>query len=68
MASLPIRDAVGDHLLTPQNSALVVIVGGGSAGAVLATRLSEDELHPEPTAINGPNALAQRARRLENRR
>jgi len=25
MASLPIRDPVGDHLLTPQNSALVVI-------------------------------------------
>jgi nicotinamidase-related amidase len=25
MASLPVRDPVGDHLLTPQNSALVVI-------------------------------------------
>jgi nicotinamidase-related amidase len=25
MASLPIRDPVGDHLLTPQNAALVVI-------------------------------------------
>jgi hypothetical protein len=25
MASLPIRDPVGDHLLTPQNSALVVL-------------------------------------------
>ena len=25
MASLPVRDPVGDHLLTPQNSSLVVI-------------------------------------------
>lgn len=25
MASLPVSDPVGDHLLTPQNSALVVI-------------------------------------------
>ena len=25
MAGLPVRDSVGDHLLTPQNSALVVI-------------------------------------------
>jgi hypothetical protein len=25
MASLPVRDPVGDHLLTPQNSALLVI-------------------------------------------
>jgi len=25
MASLPVRDPVGDHLLTPQNSALAVI-------------------------------------------
>src|SRR6201981_1240269 len=25
MASLPVRDPVGDHLLTPQNAALVVI-------------------------------------------
>ena len=25
MASLPVRDPVGDRLLTPQNSALVVI-------------------------------------------
>src|SRR4051812_29158737 len=25
MASLPIRDPIGDHLLTPQNAALVVI-------------------------------------------
>jgi len=25
MASLPVRDPVGDHLLTPQNSALVLI-------------------------------------------
>ena len=25
MASLPVRDPVGDHVLTPQNSALVVI-------------------------------------------
>jgi hypothetical protein len=25
MTSLPIRDPVGDHLLTPQNAALVVI-------------------------------------------
>ena len=25
MASLPVRDPIGDHLLTPQNSALVVI-------------------------------------------
>jgi len=25
MASLPVRDRVGDHLLTPQNAALVVI-------------------------------------------
>jgi nicotinamidase-related amidase len=25
MASLPVRDPVGDHLLTPENSALVVI-------------------------------------------
>jgi hypothetical protein len=25
MASLPVRDPVADHLLTPQNSALVVI-------------------------------------------
>ena len=25
MTSLPVRDPVGDHLLTPQNSALVVI-------------------------------------------
>ena len=25
MASLPVRDPVGDHLLTPQNSALIVI-------------------------------------------
>ena len=25
MASLPVRDPVGDHLLTPQNAAMVVI-------------------------------------------
>jgi nicotinamidase-related amidase len=25
MASLPVRDPVGDHLLTPQNAALAVI-------------------------------------------
>ena len=25
MASLPVRDPVGDHLLTPQNAALLVI-------------------------------------------
>ena len=25
MASLPIRDPIGDHLLTPQNAALAVI-------------------------------------------
>jgi nicotinamidase-related amidase len=25
MASLPLRDPIGDHLLTPQNAALVVI-------------------------------------------
>ena len=27
MASLPVRDPVGDHLLTPQNSALVPTEG-----------------------------------------
>jgi hypothetical protein len=26
MASLPVRDPVGDHLLTPHNAALAVIV------------------------------------------
>jgi hypothetical protein len=26
MASLPVRDPIGDHLLTPQNSALLVVV------------------------------------------
>ena len=25
MASLPVRDPVGDHLLTPQNAAMLVI-------------------------------------------
>jgi hypothetical protein len=25
MASLPVRDPVGDHLLTPQNAALLLI-------------------------------------------
>jgi len=28
MTSLPVRDPVGDHLLTPQNAALVLIVWG----------------------------------------
>jgi nicotinamidase-related amidase len=25
MASIPVRDPIGDHLLTPQNSALLVV-------------------------------------------
>jgi len=53
---------------TKTSTATAALAKLRGAGAVLATRLSEDELHPEPTEINGPNALAQRAPRLENRR
>ena len=42
MASLPIRDPIGDHLLTPQNAALAVIdyqpSQFGAVGSIEASR------------------------------
>ena len=35
MTSLPVRDELGDHLLTPQNSALILQI-------VIAERLSKE--------------------------
>jgi hypothetical protein len=39
MASLPVRDPVADHLLTPQNSALA----GGRTGALAVSYLFSSE-------------------------
>ena len=44
MASLPVRDPVADHLLTPQNSALVVI-DYQPPGAESTVRSMETTLH-----------------------
>ena len=42
MASLPVRDPIGDHLLTPQNATLVVI--DYQATQVGAVRSMDQEL------------------------
>jgi hypothetical protein len=60
MASAPIRDPIGDHLLTPQNAALFVIDYQPSEFAGVRS-MDRDLLLPVADAIGGTSEEAHRA-------